>query len=145
MDLIPYDDFAALRLRDFVPDPSEVHGMGGTEFLGRTWVGEGIGHFTGLLCLQEEPERLRSISLDLAALPADVTRAVLHAIRLPLEIGMDHAALTSILGEPRETHVFTSDRTTYEYLCGDGDKYQISCTVHHRDGLIYLVVNTDDW
>jgi hypothetical protein len=137
--MIAYADFSRLRLSDFVRDPDDVADLSDWEFMEHLWVGEAWG-LTEWLRLAEEPDVLRSLSLDLPTLPDSFTGRVLDALDLPLHYGMSLSEIVRHLGEPTDVLRFGRDRTTYEFRVGDGDVYDLSCTVHHRDGLIYLVV-----
>ena len=137
--MIAYSDFSRLRLTDFVRDADEVADLSDWEFMEHLWVGEAFG-LTEWLRLAEEPDVLRSLSLDLPTLPDSTAGKVLDALDLPLHYGMTLSELVRHLGEPTDVLRFGRDRTTYEFRVGDCDVYDLSCTVHHRDGLIYLVV-----
>src|SRR5688500_18950052 len=100
VDLIPYSRFGRLRLADFAPSRAEVVNVGDWEFMDDRWVGEAVGGFTEFLRLEEEPEVVRSVALGLAALPRDVSAAILGAIGLPLEPGMEAASVEARLGRP---------------------------------------------
>jgi hypothetical protein len=136
--LIPYSQFAALRLRSFLPD-AEVSDLAGWEFEDRVWVGEAVG-FSEWLRLQEEPDVLRSMALDLAGLPEEAYRWVFQAIDLPVQAVMTADDLRGLLGEPTDVQSFAANRTTYEFRSPGPHPYKVSCTVRHDGGLIYLVV-----
>jgi len=137
--MIDYAEFSRLRLSDFVRDPADVADLSDWEFMEHLWVGEALG-LTEWLRLAEEPDVLRSLSLDLPTLPDSLAGRMLDALDLPLHFGMSLSELVLRLGEPTDVLRFGRDRTTYEFRVGETDVYDLSCTVHHRDGLIYLVV-----
>nr|BFE63022.1 hypothetical protein GCM10020063_075480 [Dactylosporangium thailandense] len=111
------------------------------ESLERDWCGEASG-FTEWLRLESEPEVLRSVAIDFVALPEPATTAMLADLRLPLRRGMRVEEVFAVCGSPRETLSFVGDRTTYEFRVGSSESYDVSCTVHHGDGLIYITVHT---
>ncbi|MDB4951766.1 MAG: hypothetical protein JWM27_4415 [Gemmatimonadetes bacterium] len=137
--MISYADFSRLRLAHFVRDPGEVADLDDWEFMEDLWVGEAMG-FTEWLRLAEEPDVLRSLSLDMPTLSDSVAGRVLDALDLPVHYGMSLSEVVHRLGEPTDVLRFGRDRTTYEFRVGERDVYDLSCTIHHRDGLIYLVV-----
>jgi hypothetical protein len=137
--MISYADFAHLRLAQFVRQPDEVADLHDWEFMEDLWVGEAMG-FTEWLRLAEEPDVLRSLSLDLPTLSDSLAGRVLDALDLDLHYGMSLSDVVGRLGEPTDVLRFGRDRTTYEFRVGEADVFDLSCTVHHRDGLIYLVV-----
>jgi hypothetical protein len=52
--------------------------------------------------------------------------------------------LRDLFGWPDTTDVFTSDRKTYNFCIGSGEQYQVGCTVHDEQGLIYVSVIRSD-
>jgi hypothetical protein len=137
--MISYAEFSRLRLSQFVRDPDAVADLRDWEFMEDLWVGEAMG-FTEWLRLAEEPDVLRSLSLDLPTLSDSLAGRVLDALDLPLHYGMSLSEVVARLGEPTDVLRFGRDRTTYEFRVGECDVFELSCTVHHRDGLIYVVV-----
>jgi len=136
--MISHDAFAALRLGPFRSD-AEVEELEDWEYEGRIWVGESIG-FSEWLCLEQTPDRLGSITLDFNEFPEEAAPRVLEALELPLRPGMTFEEIKEILGEPARTLRFGSSRLTYEFNTPAPEPYQISCTVHNENGLIYLGV-----
>ena len=108
------------------------------------WLGESTGGFTEFLRLEDDPDVVRSIALDLAALPRNTSDAVLRAIGLPLQPAMTEEAILATLGQPTSVEQFPSvpDRRTLNFVCGTREAYTVSCTVHEASGLIYVVVMT---
>ena len=138
-DLIPYATFGRLRLADILPRDMEAEPRIDWEYMEDLWVGEGFG-FTEFLRLEEDPEVVRSAAVDLAELPPAVSAAVLDALRLPLAPGMRLGDVNARLGEPESVERFVPDRTTYNFTCGVGDRYAVSCTIHETGGLVYVTV-----
>ncbi|MFC5001236.1 hypothetical protein ACFPIJ_25785 [Dactylosporangium cerinum] len=131
--------FGRLRLADFLP-ADDVTRIESWEYLDRSWCGEANG-FTEWLCLESDPHTLRSAAVDLVALSAPAGVAMLAALRLPLRPGMTAREVTAVLGPPKATRTYVSDRTTYEFRTGSPDAYEVSCTVRHDDGLTYVTVH----
>ncbi|WP_143154167.1 hypothetical protein [Rhodanobacter sp. OK091] len=137
--MIPHKEFGELRLSQFSP-ASQIVALTNWEFMGRTWVGEAIG-FTGWLRPQKHPGLLQSLALDLGALHKAIYSAVFRRVGLPLQRGMAIEQITTVLGEPVETHRFVADRTTYEFFWLGVEPYNVSCTVLAQGGLTYVVVS----
>ncbi len=141
--MITHRELAPLRLEDFLPPTAEIEEVDGWEFMDRVWLGEVYG-FTEWLRLRDDPQVLRSVSLDLAYLDQDVADRILSTLQLPLEYGMELAEVNEVLGPPAGQLALVPERITYEYLAGNRDKYYISATIDHQDGLVYLVVMTKE-
>lgn len=43
-------------------------------------------------------------------------------------------------GEPNIIESFVDDRVTFEYIVGSNEKYYLSLTITHGNGLVYVVV-----
>lgn len=137
--MITHRELAPLRLKDFLPQTDRIEQVDGWEFLEEVWLGEVYG-FTEWLRLREDPQVLRSVSLDLADLDQEVADRILATLQLPLEYGMEPEEVDQVLGVPAGQVQPVPSRITYEYLAGDRDKYYISATIDRLDGLVYLVV-----
>jgi hypothetical protein len=136
-DVVEHNEFRRLRLRDFADDVIDLQDW---EFMDRTWVGEAIG-FTEWLRPEEDPDNLGSMALDLVELSPPVSQTILERIQLPLSRGMTFAEVSSVLGEAVDSQSFVSDRTSFDFLLGNHDRYSVSCTILHQGGLIYVVVS----
>jgi NTP pyrophosphatase (non-canonical NTP hydrolase) len=137
--MITHRELAPLRLKDFLPQTDQIEEVDGWEFMDKVWLGEVYG-FTEWLRLREDPEVLRSVSLDLADLDQEVADLILSTLQLSLEYGMELEEVNGVLGEPAGQVQMVTNRTTYEYLAGNREKYYISATIDRLDGLVYLVV-----
>lgn len=139
MELIPYDEFARLRLAQFYPETAELAPLENWEFMGGVWVGEADG-FTEFLRPEDRPEELGSIEIDLSAIQEEIGTAILDKIHLPLSHGMAFEEVTHHLGHPKVTNVFVADRKSYDFIVGSDFPYHVSCTIHESDGLIHVTV-----
>jgi hypothetical protein len=139
MELIPYEDFAALRLADFAANPAEIQHLDDWEFLDYRWVGEALGLSEWLRPIAS-PEELRALSLDFLDLPYGVTQQVLAALNLPLRPGMDLSTVSGILGEPLRIWQVTPGQVSYEFLVGIAWPYRVDCTIREDAGLTYVTV-----
>jgi hypothetical protein len=136
--MISYAQFGSMRLASFRPDV-RVAELNDWEFEDHLWVGEAVG-YSEWLRLEEQPEVLRSLSLDFAEFPKPAAERVLRHIGLQLQAGMTLDELRNILGEPARVYRFVPDRVTYEFLTTGQLRYKVSCTVLQEGGLKYLVV-----
>jgi hypothetical protein len=147
MELIPYNQFAKLRLKQFVGSDVEVTEGDGWEWMGGHWINEGISSFTSFSRLKDTPEETGGLEIDLDELPASSARAILGAIQLPLRSGMKLEEVYAVLGEPTKKDAFgkhVHDRQTDEFEVGSKEAYYVSSTVHNDSGLIYLTVIRKD-
>jgi len=147
MELIPYSQFAKLRLKQFVGKDVEVSESDGWEWMGGYWINEGVYGFTSFSREEDTPDETGGLEMDFGSLPEDSAKAILDAIRLPLRSGMKLEEVYSILGEPKEKDTFgkyVHDRQTDNFKIGSEQPYYVSCTVHNENGLIYVAVVRGD-
>lgn len=138
--MISYDDFAKLRLNQFLP-ADEIDELWDWEYLDQYWVGEGSG-FTECLQLEDEPLVTRVFTLAFDDLDSEVVQKILATLGVPLLPGMGLSEIREALKEePFHVYQFADDRKSYEFKAGG---YQFSCTVLNEGGLIYLVVMRTD-
>ncbi len=112
--MISHKRFGELRLAHFLPR-TELAALSNWKFMERLWLGEALG-FSEWLRLEDDPEILRSLSLDFSEFPKPAAVAVLETIELSICPGMHAAELTSVLGAPAEERRFVEDRVSYEFL-----------------------------
>jgi len=136
--MIPYDQFARLRLARFLP-AADLAELDNWEFEEHLWVGEALG-FSEWLRLEDDPDVLRSLAIDFAEFPAPAAESVLRAIQLPVRAGMSLRELDDLLGGRIAEHRFVDDRVSCDYFTPEPHCYRISCTVLNDGGLSYLVV-----
>lgn len=147
--LLPYEDFGRLRLATLVHDLGwpevEIADLQNWQYLGRRWIGEGIGAFTDFLRPEEQPDRLGAITLELEQLPEAFQKRLLAKLRLPIARGMDLSMLSAALSRRTyRVHRFVTDRITLEFLVRDRSPYLVGCTVLHTGGLCYLTITAHD-
>ena len=143
MELISYEQFGKLRLKQFAPPEAEVFESDGYEWMGGFWINEGTG-FTSMSRHEDTPEETGGLEVDLLEFPESAVSAIFEAIQLPLRRGMSFEEVRSVLGEPEKTHVFVADRKTYEFTVGSQQRYYVSATLDDADGLIYVEVIRKD-
>ena len=145
MELISYEQFGKLRLKQFVPANKEIFDSDGHEWMNGWWINEGIG-ITGISRHEDTPDEAGGLEVLFSELSASATVAMLDAIRLPLHPGMTFENLRSVLGEPQQTEFFPTipDRKHYKFTIGSEHPYHVSCTIHDTDGLIGIAVIRND-
>jgi hypothetical protein len=136
---ISHDAFGRLRLADFIA-AEHLEQLRGWEYLDHSWVGEASG-FTEWLRLESDPEVTRSVAIDLVALPEPTLQSMTDALRLHLRAGLDQQEITGVFGEPTDTQGFVQDRVTLIFRIGAVEPYELGCTVHQEQGLIYLTMH----
>ncbi len=107
------------------------------------WFCDAVG-FTWFGRLREMPDETGALEIDLSALTARQSASILAALQLPLHVGMSDKAIVKVLGEPLKTLTFVRDRKTHEFAVGSRQRYQVSCTVHNKKGLIFVSVARED-
>ena len=147
MELIPYSQFAKLRLTQFVGKDVKVSESDGWEWMGGYWINEGAYGFTSFSREEDTPDEAGGLEMDFSELPKDSAQRILGAIRLPLLSGMKLEEVYAVLGEPVAKDTFgkyVHDRQTDEFKVGTEQPYYVSSTVHHESGLTYLAVVRGD-
>ena len=142
MELISYEDFSRLRMKQFAPAGIEVFEGDGYEWMGGFWIHEGIG-FTGVARHEDTPHEAGGLAVDFRELPESSTLAIFDALHLARP-GVTLEEIRSVLGEPERTNVFVADRKSYDFTVGTRYPYHVSATVHDTDGLIYVAVIRKD-
>lgn len=143
MQLISYDQFGKLRLRDFARNDAAIGEVSDWEWMGACWHNEGIG-FTSFSRHVSTPDQTGGLEISFNELSADSSQLLLRTIGLPLRPGMSTTEVLSVMGSPADTHQYVSDRRSYEYSVGISEPYVVSCTVHDTEGLMYVTVIRSD-
>src|SRR5262245_2159450 len=143
MELISFEQFGKLRLKQFAQPEAEVVESAGYEWMGGFRINEGIG-FTSMCRHEDTPEETGGLEVHFSELPESAVSAIFDAIQLPLRRGMSFEEVRSVLGEPQKTHVFVADRKTYDFTVGSQQRYYVSATLHDADGLTYVAVIRKD-
>jgi hypothetical protein len=139
MKLISYEQFAGLRLGDFVPEGTPIGEASGWEWMGSVWHNEGIG-FTSFSRHASTPDDTGGLEITFSELPSDCIDRVLTTVGLPLRPGMSTPDVLSTLGTPTGAHQFVPERRTYTFTLGLAQPYIVGCTIVDTDGLIYVTV-----
>jgi hypothetical protein len=144
MELIPYNVFAKLRMKQFVPTGTEVFESDGWEWMGGIWINEGIPGFTSISRHEDTPDEAGGLEVDFRDLSPTEIAAVFEALHLPLQPGMTSDQLRSVLGVPDQTDSIYGDRRSHSFTIGADYPYLVSTTVHDAEGLIYVTVVRKD-
>src|SRR5688500_17872882 len=113
MELIPYEQFAKLRFKQFAPPGAKIIELDATEWMGGFWIDEGIG-LTSMRRHEDTPDETGGLEVDFSELSESAALAIFYATRLPLRPGMTLHEVRSVLGEPEHTDVFVADRKSYD-------------------------------
>jgi hypothetical protein len=146
MELIPYSQFAKLRLRHLFPDAPDVSEMDGYEWLGGYGINEGC-RGADFFRWEETPEETTGIELFSDLLAGERAEAILEAIKLPVRFGMMSDQVNAVLGKPEKRDIFgdhLKDRQTDEFTIGSEHLYHVCTTVHEETGLIALAIVRSD-
>ncbi len=146
MELIPYSQFAKLRLKQLVSADMNASEDDGYEWLGGYGINEGI-RGADFFRREQTPDETTGIELYFDLLPSNAAQAILDAIGLPLNPRMGFEQIYSVLGEPKEKDVFNDrpqNRQTDNFVIGSTQPYHVSCSVHGNSGLIGLSVVRGD-
>jgi hypothetical protein len=130
-------------LRRFVPKSAKVIEHDGWEWMNGTWWYEGIG-FTWFGRLETKPQSTAGLEIYFEELSAASAKRLLKAAGLPVFPGMRLAKLRACFGRPVSIHQFVSDRKTYSFVMGVGNRYRVGCTIHRRHGLIHVSAIRED-
>jgi hypothetical protein len=142
MEILPYNDFSSLHIRQFFPDSAGIReDADGLEqsVLGfnrcRHYFAFG---FTFFCYLKSPPRKLAAIDVDLreGELPPTVAASLLHVLQLPVRNGMTATELHSLFGG----HDYASETEAnpvrfYRFVCGSRCPYVLGFHVHAIDGL----------
>jgi hypothetical protein len=143
MELIPYSQFAKLRLKQFVESDVEVTEGDGWEWMGGLWFGEGISSSTYFARLKDTPDETGGLEIDFTELPESSAQSILDTINLPLKSGMTFDEVRSALGVPEKTTSLAGWKNN-DFTLGEKHPYFVSATVDHAKGLTNLTVIRKD-
>jgi hypothetical protein len=132
-----------MRLGSFVPPGTEIVEQSYFEWMQGLWLHEGIG-FTWFGRLMEQPDETAGLEVFFEELDGASIDRIFKFMKLPIAPGIRFEQLRDLFGWPVTTNVFTSDRKTYNFCVGANDEYQVGCTVHAEQGLIYVSVIRSD-
>lgn len=143
MELIPYENFSKLRLKQFLGKNADIDDMEDTEWMGGVWISEAIG-ITGFRRLETTPEEMGGLEIVFSEISEKEALAILDAIRLPLRPSMTFEEVCSVLGEPDKVEALTGEWKNYDYRIGSPYSYCISCSIYNAGGIMGLAVIRSD-
>jgi len=143
MELISYNEFGRLRLREFCGDEVEESGFPDWEWMDGHWFRENIG-FTWFGRLSDMPDETGSLEIYHCELTDDVLARIFALLGLPLSMGLQFDAVVRLLDQPIAVSSFVDDRKTYEFKLGSQQPYQVSCTIQNEEGLIFVSMIRED-
>lgn len=143
MELIPYGQFAKLRLKQFVGKDVDVDDLEGTEWMGGVWISESLG-ITGFRRLEATPKEMGGLEVIFEEISQEAALAILKTIQLPLTPRMTFNEVRSVLGAPEKTESPIAEWNNHEFTIGKDQPYYVSCSVDHTKGLIGLAVIRKD-
>jgi hypothetical protein len=140
---ISYAQFGRLRLRRFLPASARIVEHDGFEWMHGLWCYEGIG-FTWFGRLETSRHITSGLELYFQEISKVGAKRILATLGVSVYPNMRMTELTKLLGKPQDTLIFASDRKTPVFEIGARHKYQLSCTVHNRRGLIHMSIIRSD-
>jgi hypothetical protein len=147
MELISFQDFGELRIRDFFPEGSQLFldETGSTTCAIGYAATEGLA-FTYFAWRANEPRKTAEIALDFREeCPHEVGRRILDAIRLPLSPGISLGEAQRVLGQPEYTDLTAEGQGVVRFVCGESCLYFVACVFVKDEGLTGINVFRKDY
>jgi hypothetical protein len=147
MELISYDEFGKLRLRDFFPAGTRIFldEWGSTECAIGPAATEGMA-FTYFAWRPEDGQKTAEISLDFREeCPAEVGRKILDTIKVPLRPGMHLREIERVFGRPEFSMLSEQGEGVVRFICGEIWPYYVACNVTKDAGLTGIDVFRKDY
>ena len=137
MDLLPYDQFARLQLRDFDSSATDARELGGSacfEFRGLHWFAESR-RGVEFLRHEDDPKGLGGICLDFRYMASELVASILAAAHLQLRPGMTVEQVADLLGVSSGGTEAAPGYTVHDFECGASALYHIRCYFPNGEGL----------
>jgi len=147
MELISYQDFSKLKIRDFFPVGTQLFldETGSTECAIGPAATEGLT-FTYFAWRSDEPHATAEIALDFREeCPPVVGMKILEAIKLPIAPGMSLTDLERVLGNPEFSNLSGEGQGFVRFLCGNEWPYFVGCDVIPGQGVIGVIIFRKDY
>ena len=149
MELLPYNEFASLRMKEFWPPSAQIDWF--TSYTTRLGYANCDGEVYGYAYFirgTQAPDDLGGIaleSLDAESCPEGAADRLLARLHLPLAAGMSLEDVLARLGEPVERTVIEPNMETHlEFVVGRDWPYHVFCIVWPDRGLQYIAVVRKD-
>lgn len=147
MELISFQEFGKLRIRDFFPEGSQLFldESASTECaIGRSAT-EGFA-FTYFAWRPNEPRMTAEVALDFREeCPPEIGIKILEAIKLPLKPGMPLREVQQLLGQPEFSNLSAEGEGFVRFVCGETWPYYVGCNVTNRSGVTGVIVFRKDY
>lgn len=147
MELISFQDFSKLRIRDFFPEGTHLFldETGSTECAIGPAATEGLA-FTYFAWRSDESRMTADVALDFREeCPPEIGQRILDAIKLPLRRGMSLAAAQRLLGQPEYLDLSADGQGVVRFVCGEKCPYFVACDFIKDEGLTGIVVFRRDY
>jgi len=146
MELITFEEFSKLRIREFFPEGTRMflHEEGFTECAIGPAATEGFA-FTYFAWRADEPRMTTEVALDFSECPSDIGQRILNAIKLPLQPGMPLAEAQSLLGNPDYSDLSAEGQGVVRFVCGEKHPYFVTCSFTKAEGLTGVVIFRKDY
>jgi hypothetical protein len=145
-ELLPYEEFGDLRMRDFWPSSAEIFQETGVECCIGYGNGEGVG-FCHFLWPSRQPGRVAEIRLEAFGpddCPEYVAEDLFRVLHLPIRPGMAQVDVRAALGRPLYESNPVDDVMVDHFRCGNRWPFRVICTFRTADGLVsVLIVRAD--
>lgn len=147
MELLPYDEFSALRLRQFLPPDAETGWYDCDRKMWRCADHETFGDYT-VFCFADADHTTVSgiVSAMETDLGADASNALLRALRLPFELQATVDEILTKLPKPE----YVSPEPTYEgllffrFTVGSRWSYRLGLHVRPTGGVTKIFIGRGD-
>lgn len=152
MELVPYKEFSALHIRDFLPSgefweddaglEQSILGFNRSRYYFMAKIGWLFFHYP-----DNPPTVLAGIDVSLvdADLPPDGADRVLGACAPVLRFRMKRAEAVSLLGQPDFSKDGLGEGGFYRFRVGQRWPYRVGCHFHSTDGLVGFWIVREDY
>jgi hypothetical protein len=145
MDLLPYREFARLRLNQFPSGGNEVCEDDGTEWMEGLWITEYLGPNACVIARSREtPKESGAMKVDFQYAPTETADKMLSTIRLPLKPRMTPQDVESLVGKSDRSYSYDEERKSFDFTVGSKEKYLVRCFFFAANGLISVHVFRKD-
>ena len=149
MELLPYNEFASLRMKEFWPPSAQIDWFTSyTTLLGYANCDGEVYRYAYFIRDTQAPDDLGGIALESLgpdSCPEGAAERLLARLHLPLSAGMSLDEVLARLGEPVERSVTEPDMATHlEFVVGRDWPYHVFCSVWPGRGLQYIAVLRKD-
>jgi hypothetical protein len=141
-ELLSYEDFGNLRMRDFWPHNTTIYPETGVECCIGYGNGEAVG-FCHFLWPSRQPGRVAEIRLEAFGpddCPESVAEKLLQVLNLPVRPGMAETQVRAALGEPIYQSNPVDDVVIDHFYSGNRWPFRVICTFRTESGLVSIII-----